>query len=52
MGLPLTGYGLRSYSALLAVGLISQAGGWLLISYALGYLRRGRDRPAQPVPAC
>ncbi len=38
MGLPLTGYGLRSYAALLAVGLLSQAGGWLLISYALGYL--------------
>jgi drug/metabolite transporter (DMT)-like permease len=38
MGLPLTGYGLKSYAALLAVGLISQAGGWLLISYALGYL--------------
>jgi drug/metabolite transporter (DMT)-like permease len=36
--LPLTGYGLRSYGALLAVGLISQAGGWLLISYSLGYL--------------
>ena len=38
MRLPLTGYGLRSYSSLLAVGLLSQAGGWLLISYALGYL--------------
>jgi drug/metabolite transporter (DMT)-like permease len=38
MRLPLTGYGLRSYAALLAVGLVSQAGGWLLISYALGYL--------------
>lgn len=38
MRLPFTGYGLRSYGALLGVGLISQAGGWLLISYALGYL--------------
>ena len=38
MRLPLTGYGLKSYASLLAVGLLSQAGGWLLISYALGYL--------------
>jgi drug/metabolite transporter (DMT)-like permease len=36
--LPLLGYSPRSYASLLAVGLISQAGGWLLINYALGYL--------------
>ncbi len=36
--LPLTGYPLKSYLSLLAVGVLSQAGGWLLISYALGYL--------------
>lgn len=36
--LPLAGYSTRSYAALLAVGIFSQAGGWLLISYALGYL--------------
>jgi drug/metabolite transporter (DMT)-like permease len=38
MGLPLTGYPLSSYAPLLAVGLISQVGGWLLISYALGHV--------------
>jgi drug/metabolite transporter (DMT)-like permease len=38
MGLPLTGYPLKSWLAILAVGTLSQAGGWLLISYALGYL--------------
>ncbi len=36
--LPLLGYSPRAYASLLAVGLISQAGGWLLINYALGYL--------------
>jgi drug/metabolite transporter (DMT)-like permease len=36
--LPLFGHGLRSYAALVAVGVISQTGGWLLINYALGYL--------------
>jgi drug/metabolite transporter (DMT)-like permease len=36
--LPLLGYAPRSYLALLAVGLISQIGGWLLISYALGHV--------------
>lgn len=38
MGLPLTGYSTRSYLALIAVGLVSQVGGWLLINFALGYL--------------
>jgi drug/metabolite transporter (DMT)-like permease len=38
LGLPLTGYPLESYLSIVAVGVLSQAGGWLLISYALGYL--------------
>ncbi|HEX9117432.1 MAG TPA: DMT family transporter [Anaerolineae bacterium] len=38
MGLPLTGYPLRSYLALVGVAVISQTVGWLLINYALGYL--------------
>ncbi len=36
--LPLTGYDTRAYLSLLAVGLISQTGGWLLINYALGHV--------------
>jgi len=36
--LPLGGYSASSYRALLAVGLISQTGGWLLIGYALGHV--------------
>jgi drug/metabolite transporter (DMT)-like permease len=36
--LPLLGYSPRTYAALLAVGLLSQTGGWLCINYALGYL--------------
>lgn len=38
MGFPMTGYPLRTYAALVAVAVISQVGGWLLISYALGHL--------------
>ncbi len=38
MKMPLFGYGWRTYGALLAVGLVSQTGGWLLINYALGVL--------------
>jgi drug/metabolite transporter (DMT)-like permease len=34
--LPLTGYPLRSYAAMLGVGLVSQTAGWLLINFALG----------------
>lgn len=37
-GLPLLGYSLRTYLALIALGVITQAGGWLLINYALGHL--------------
>ncbi|MGE5603000.1 MAG: DMT family transporter [Nitrososphaerales archaeon] len=36
--LPLTGYPLKSYLALLGVGVVSQSGGWVLISHALGFL--------------
>jgi drug/metabolite transporter (DMT)-like permease len=38
LNLPLFGHSLRSYASLAAVGVFSQAGGWLLINYALGYL--------------
>jgi len=38
MGLSLTGYPARTYLALLAVGLVPQTAGWLLINYALGHL--------------
>jgi drug/metabolite transporter (DMT)-like permease len=46
MGTALTGYGARSWLALLGLGLISQLGGWLSINHALGHLR-----PA-PVSVC
>lgn len=39
LGLPLTGYPLRSWLALAGLGLVSQLGGWLGINYALGHLR-------------
>ena len=38
LGIPLTGYSAKTYWSLLAVGVISQTGGWLLINYALGHL--------------
>ena len=38
MGLPLTGYPATSYASVIAMGILSQAGGWLLIGYALGHL--------------
>ncbi len=37
-GLPLLGYSPRSYLALIAMGIICQSGGWVLINYALGHL--------------
>ena len=37
-GLPLLGHSSRTYLSLMAMGIISQAGGWLLINYALGHL--------------
>lgn len=36
---PLTGLPVRSYLAMLGLGLITHTGGWLLINYAFGYLR-------------
>jgi drug/metabolite transporter (DMT)-like permease len=38
MGTPLTGYGPEVWPPLLALGLVSQLGGWLSINYALGHL--------------
>jgi drug/metabolite transporter (DMT)-like permease len=37
-GLPLRGYSLPTYLILIALGVITQVGGWLLIIYALGHL--------------
>lgn len=39
MGVPLIGYSARTWLALLALGWISQAAGWLAINEALGHLR-------------
>ncbi|MCS6964834.1 MAG: DMT family transporter, partial [Thermoflexus sp.] len=39
MGVPLTCYSKRAWLALLGLGLIAQAGGWLAINEALGHLR-------------
>ena len=52
MGLPLTGYPLRTYLVFLAAAVISQTGGYLAISYALGHLPASVVSPtmiAQPV---
>ncbi len=38
-GHPFTGYSSRTWSALIAMGLISHFGGWLAINYALGHLK-------------
>lgn len=38
VGYPLTGYSTEQYLALLALGIISHALGWLAINYALGHL--------------
>lgn len=37
-GLPLLGHSQRTYLALIAMGIICQSGGWVLINYALGHL--------------
>lgn len=37
-GQPLTGYAPNQWLALLALGLISQVGGWLSINYSLGHI--------------
>jgi drug/metabolite transporter (DMT)-like permease len=39
MGLPLTGYSLRSWGSLIGLGLISHLLGYLSINFALGHLR-------------
>ena len=36
--MPLLGHSPRTYLSLIALGVITQAGGWLLINYALGHL--------------
>ncbi len=38
MGFSLTGYPLKSMASVIMMGILSQAGGWLLIGYALGHL--------------
>jgi len=37
-GLPLRGYSIPTYLVLIALGVLTQVGGWLLIIYALGHL--------------
>ena len=37
-GLPMLGYRPSSYLALIALGVLTQVGGWMLIIYALGHL--------------
>lgn len=39
MRTPLTGYAVKSWLALAAMGLVSQLGGWLAINYALGHIK-------------
>lgn len=41
-GLPLTGFSLTTWGALLGLGVISQLGGWLAINYALGHIQATR----------
>ena len=38
LGQPLTGYGLPTYLSLLGLALVTQVGGYLAVSYALGHL--------------
>jgi drug/metabolite transporter (DMT)-like permease len=38
LGLPLAGFSLPTYAALIGAGLVSQVGGYLAINYALGHL--------------
>jgi drug/metabolite transporter (DMT)-like permease len=38
LGVRLTGYSHQTWLALVGLGLVSQLGGWLAISYALGHL--------------
>jgi drug/metabolite transporter (DMT)-like permease len=39
LGTPLTGYSPLAWRALLGLGLVSQLGGWIAITYALGHIR-------------
>ncbi|BCS53623.1 membrane protein [Geobacter sp. SVR] len=39
LGLPLAGYGARSWAYLAALALVSHLGGWLAVNYALGHLK-------------
>jgi drug/metabolite transporter (DMT)-like permease len=39
LGTALRGYSMKTWAALVGLGLVSQLGGWLAISYSLGYLR-------------
>jgi drug/metabolite transporter (DMT)-like permease len=51
-GLPLAGFSVTTYLALLGLGLISQVAGWLAINYALGHLPASLVSPmllAQPI---
>ncbi len=41
-GLPLTGFSPTTWAALLALGVVSQLGGWLSINYALGHIQATR----------
>ncbi len=52
MGLPLSGYPVTTYVNLVALALVTQVGGWLSVSYALGHLRASIVAPTllgQPV---
>lgn len=52
MGLPLSGYPITTYLNLVGLALVTQVGGWLSLSYALGHLRASVVAPtllAQPV---
>jgi len=42
LGTILVGYSIKTWSALIGLGLVSHLGGWLSINYALGHLRASR----------
>lgn len=41
-GMPLTGFSVTTWVALLGLGIVSQLGGWLSINYALGHIQATR----------
>ncbi len=52
LGMPITGYPVQSYLVFLAAALVSQTGGYLAVSYALGHLPASLVAPTmigQPV---